>query len=77
MRYALLLSAGLLAGCINTVPLPRVNPDVPSPALERKVVSGKREPLLLIASDGSSCPTTERRYQRARPGDRVWCVWTR
>src|SRR3712207_2571459 len=44
MRYALFLPVALLAGCINTIPLPRVNADVPSPALERKVVSGKRQP---------------------------------
>lgn len=62
----------LAAGCAH-VPIPGFEE---SPGLERKPLAGKREPTLLIAHDGSSCATTRNRWERARPGDRVWCVWS-
>ena len=62
-----------LAGCVN-IPLPHPRGE-PRPELTRKLVAGKREPNLLVASDGTTCTTTETRFGRAQRGDRVWCMW--
>jgi len=72
MRKAPLLLL-VFAGCVN-VPLPHRSGE-PAPSLERKQVAGKREPNELVATDGSSCMTTDTRFARAERGDRVWCVW--
>ena len=64
----------LLAAC-TSIPLPGGSRERPAPALERKTVAEKREPSELVATDGTSCLTTARRFENAQPGDRVWCVW--
>jgi hypothetical protein len=72
-RPAAALAVALTAGC-TTIPLPRLK-DGPENNLERKPVIGKREPAQLVAEDGTTCHTTKSKYERARPGQRVWCVW--
>lgn len=64
----------LTAGCA-TIPIPGFK-EMPGSKLERKPLADKREPTLLVADDGSSCHTTRARWERARAGQRVWCVWT-
>ena len=39
------------------------------------MVAAKREPNHLVATDGSTCATTESRFARVERGDRVWCLW--
>jgi len=39
------------------------------------MVAGKREPHHLVATDGSSCVTTDSRFARVQRGDHVWCLW--
>jgi hypothetical protein len=76
MRVAPLLLLAL-AGCV-TIPLPHGRDpvsDAQRPALARKMVAGKREPNHLVATDGSSCATTDSRFARVQRGDRVWCLW--
>jgi len=73
MRVAPVLLLAL-AGC-TSIPLPH-RADEPAPLLSRKRVAAKREPHVLVARDGTSCVTTEARFERAQPGDRVWCAWT-
>lgn len=63
----------LTAGCA-TLPIPGMK-DQPKTQLERKPLIGKRQPNLLLADDGSSCSTTRARWERARTGQRVWCLW--
>ncbi len=70
---AAVFALALTAGCM-TIPLPRMK-DGPETNLERKPVVGKRAPMQLVAEDGTTCNTTSSRFQRARPGQRVWCVW--
>jgi hypothetical protein len=67
----------LFAGCVS-IPLPRGGEPVSEaqrPELARKMVAGKRAPNHLIATDESTCATTEARFERTQPGDRVWCAW--
>ncbi|HEX5724296.1 MAG TPA: hypothetical protein VFX98_02455 [Longimicrobiaceae bacterium] len=73
-RIVLLAAVLLLTSACYRVPLPGLG-GAPGPALERKVVSHKREPAELVAPDGSSCFTSQRRWSVIRPGARVWCVW--
>lgn len=74
MRRIVLPAALLLLSACTSIPLPKIN-EGPRPALELKVVAYKRPPQELVSYDGGSCFTTERRFQRAQPGRRVWCVW--
>jgi hypothetical protein len=74
MRTAPLLLLALAAGC-TSIPLPHP-PGQPAPLLSRKQVAVKREPQVLVALDGTRCATTQARFERAKPGDRVWCVWS-
>lgn len=46
------------------------------PALDRKAVYTKEEPVSLIAADGSRCLVREDQYADIRVGDRIWCVWS-
>jgi hypothetical protein len=75
MRRMILPAVLLLLPACTSIPLPRID-DGPRPALERKVVAFKREPMELVSFDGSSCFTTERRFQRVMRGQRIWCVWS-
>ncbi|HEX6747890.1 MAG TPA: hypothetical protein VF092_11420 [Longimicrobium sp.] len=75
MRKRLIVVLLLLGAC-TSIPLPRLGQSQ-SPALERKLVTAKREPNQLLAADGSSCLTTAKRYSRTQRGQRVWCVWRR
>jgi hypothetical protein len=43
--------------------------------LGNKVVSGKEEPATLVAVDGTLCTVPAPRFDRIKPGDRVWCNW--
>lgn len=70
---AAVFALALAAGCA-TIPIPGFE-QVRGPDLERKPVTGKKEPTLLVADDGSRCNTTRERWERARTGQRVWCVW--
>jgi hypothetical protein len=72
MRVAPLLLVAL-AGCAS-IPLPHRHGER-APSLARKQVADKREPHDLVAIDGSRCTTTEKRFERAQRGDRVWCLW--
>jgi hypothetical protein len=72
MRVAPLLLVAL-AGCVS-IPLPHRNGE-PAPVLSRKLVAAKREPHLLVAHDGTSCVTTQTRFERTQRGDQVWCLW--
>jgi hypothetical protein len=76
MRTAPLLLL-LAAGCVS-IPLPRGGEPVSEsqrPALARKLVAAKREPNHLVATDGSTCATSDSRFARVERGDRVWCLW--
>jgi hypothetical protein len=73
MRVAPVLLLAL-AGC-TSIPLPHP-PGEPAPLLSRKQVAAKRDPQVLVALDGTRCVTTQGRFERAQPGDRVWCVWS-
>jgi|GEM_PF-6855719 len=76
MRTAPLLLL-LAAGCVS-IPLPHSRDPVSesqAPSLSRKMVAGKREPHHLVATDGSTCATTDTRFAETQPGDRVWCAW--
>ena len=64
----------LLSGCL---PLHLWHKDRhKDPALDRKAVVTKEEPLSLIAADGSRCLVGEDKYAHTDIGDRVWCVWS-
>lgn len=61
-----------------SIPLPRGGDpatSVPPLALARKMVAGKREPHHLVATDGSTCVTSDSRFARVQRGDHVWCLW--
>ena len=76
MRFAPLLPL-LLTACVS-VPLPHGREPIADgerPAIARKLVADKRAPNHLIASDGSTCATTESRFARTQVGDMVWCLW--
>jgi hypothetical protein len=44
--------------------------------LGRKTVTSKDPPRRLIAHDGTACLVSEKRFQQAYIGERVWCHWT-
>jgi len=41
-----------------------------------KVVSGKREPIFLLARDGTECMVSKARWEKARLGSQHLCLWT-
>lgn len=45
------------------------------PALEHKPVSGKTEPNLLIAKDGTVCTVSRDKFQKTIIGNSIWCLW--
>jgi hypothetical protein len=47
----------------------------PTSGLERKRVTGKQAPNLLLAHDGTSCAVTEERYRDVEVGDHEVCPW--
>jgi hypothetical protein len=72
MRRLLLLGAvALCASCALPQPLQSGLEDGPG----SKVVAGKEEPVTLVALDGTRCIVPLGRFERTRPGDRVWCDW--
>ena len=73
MRFAPVLLLAL-AGCVS-IPLPHGRGEH-APLLSRKLVAAKQEPQVLVAHDGTRCVTTQARFERAQPGDQVWCVWS-
>ncbi|CAN5180235.1 hypothetical protein BH24GEM2_BH24GEM2_07710 [soil metagenome] len=74
-RLATLALLVSVAACAS-IPLPDVA-GRETPALERKTVVAKQEPQELIAADGTRCTSGAGKFERVRPGDRVWCVWQR
>ena len=47
----------------------------PTTGLARKTVSSKEGPSTLVADDGSRCTVDAERFEKARAGDDVWCLW--
>jgi hypothetical protein len=47
-----------------------------SPAFAPKPVIGKQPPHLLLARDGTQCTVSSSKYERARLGTSVWCIWS-
>jgi len=45
--------------------------------LSRKVVSDKQEPNILWAADRTRCEVDQKKFESAKVGDTVWCVWTK
>lgn len=41
-----------------------------------KPVSDKRDPVYLIAVDGTECTVSAKRYQKVKRGDNVFCLWS-
>jgi hypothetical protein len=66
-----------IAAC-GSIPLPirGLHRNADPPSLDRKLVVGKDGPVTLIADDGARCITSRNRFERARIGSEVWCVWS-
>ena len=76
LAAALLAVTVTVAGC-TTLPHSRgATEGSPRAKLGRKMVVRKQEPRELIANDGSTCTTTDGRFERVRPGQSTWCLWS-
>lgn len=76
LAAALLVVTVTVAGC-TTLPASRgVTEGSPRAKLGRKMVVRKQEPRELIADDGSTCTTSTERFERVRPGQNAWCLWS-
>jgi hypothetical protein len=40
-----------------------------------KVVEVKRQPVWLVAGDGTSCAVPEKKFNTTVVGESVWCTW--
>lgn len=71
------LSAAILTGSLAGCALlpPWLQTGDPEGGWGTKTVSAKEEPATLVAPDGTLCIVTQPRYQKAKLGDRVWCLW--
>lgn len=67
----IMLAAGLLGACSM---LPGWLQAGPKSGLGEKTVSAKEAPATLVALDGTLC-TAPWKYDRVKPGDRVFCHW--
>jgi hypothetical protein len=72
MRATLLLLPLLLTACA-TAAHPGRSPF--SASFGRKLVVRKYLPRELVATDGTTCLTSEKHFARVSRGDHVWCVW--
>lgn len=68
----LALACILTAGCF-IFPGSRRNAD----GLGWKAVMEKREPVYLIAIDGTECTVSSERWAQAKPGRQFFCHWQR
>lgn len=50
--------------------------ELKKPAFAPKAVYGKKPPNRLLARDGTSCTVAAQKYEDARIGQSIWCVWT-
>ncbi len=67
-----LLALSLLAACAH---LPPGVKHAPGTALAWKQVVDKREPVYLIATDGTTCTVDPERFARTDVGKSVLCAW--
>jgi hypothetical protein len=47
----------------------------PKAGFRRKRVAGKSAPSDLVADDGTRCVVSAEKFEKTKPGDRVWCRW--
>ena len=72
--YLPLLALPRLAGCVALRPARPGEKGAP-PQVASKVVVDKREPVYLVAGDGTSCAVSRKRYEKTRIGDSALCAW--
>ncbi len=73
-RYLILLALPLLAGCVALLPARSRVKGAP-PQVASKVVVDKREPVYLVAGDGTTCEVSRKQFERVRIGDDILCAW--
>ncbi len=77
LRVILLTGLALLSACL-AFPIGNKNaPTQEQRVVSRKVVSDKQEPNILWAADRTRCEVDQKKFEDAKVGDTVWCVWTR
>ncbi len=65
-----------LLGACASLPMPRtLTPDTPRGGTGWKHVAEKRDPVYLVAVDGTECTVSRGRFERVERGDRVLCSW--
>ncbi len=65
----------LSAGCA-LAPFKNEEMNRATAGLTWKPVSAKRDPVYLIAVDGTECSVSKKRYDKVKRGDNVFCLWS-
>jgi hypothetical protein len=73
--FALVLTALATAGCMSMPYAKNGGEMVKSSGLGWKHVQSKREPVYLIAVDGTECTVSKERFAKVQPGGSALCVW--
>jgi hypothetical protein len=73
--FGLVLTAVVTAGCLSRPYAKNGSDFVKSSGLGWKHVQSKREPIYLIAADGTECTVSKERFARVQPGESALCVW--
>jgi hypothetical protein len=75
LRLFLVALVPFLGACVS-LPMPRtLTPDTPRAGTGWKHVAEKRDPVYLVAVDGTECTVSRGRFERVERGDRVLCSW--
>jgi hypothetical protein len=70
----LIVLAVCLTGCANSV-AGLLGESLGLPLVD-KTVASKVAPNTLVATDGTTCGVSEKRWEKTKEGDDVACVWT-
>lgn len=75
LPFLLLVGGAGPSGCAS-LPLPdALASEAPQAATGWKHVAEKRDPVYLVAVDGTECTVSRARFERVERGDRILCTW--
>jgi hypothetical protein len=70
-----ILTCAAAAACSPHAFAKNGNQNYKSSGLALKHVEAKREPVYLIATDGSECTVSKERFAKTKRGDSALCIW--
>lgn len=72
---AIMLTSVTATGCLPRAYGQNGDQTFKSSGLAWKHVHSKREPVYLIAVDGTECTVSKERFAKVKPGESALCVW--